>query len=78
MRTFQSWHTSVYRVQCHTCDIAKEITGNYSDVTRVNMSQHYHFPPPFCLRLLRAFRTPSDQQFRDTVAAIAWKRRHIS
>ena len=66
---WQSWHGPVYKVQCYSVQIAKELTGNHSDVLRVDMSEHYHYPPPFNLRLLKPFRTLADQQFRDQVAA---------
>jgi len=87
MRKFQSWHSSVYRVQCFTCDIAKDITGTTGNVTRVNMSrfgmsQHDLFMDNFdlplvnTLRFVREYRTPGITAFRNKVAKIAWHIRH--
>ena len=60
------WATSsVYKVQCKTFTVAKELTGDFRNVSRINEC----YKPPFCLRLLPAYRTESVQAFRNAVAA---------
>lgn len=58
---------SLYKVQCKTYAIAMELTKNHSDVSSIEGA----FKPPFCLRVVRAYRTKAIQDFRDKVAAQA-------
>jgi hypothetical protein len=44
-----------------------ELTKNHSDVSSIEGA----FKPPFCLRVVRAYRTKAIQDFRDKVAAQA-------
>ena len=67
----EPWHTPLYLAQVFTYRIAKDLTGDFRDVTRWGE----HAKPPHCLRLRRAYRTPDVQAFRDTVAREARKRR---
>lgn len=57
--------TSVYKVQCKSYTVAKELAGDFRNVTRIDE----YSQPPFCLRLLPAYRTNSVQAFRNAVAA---------
>ena len=59
------WTTSsVYKVQCKTYTVAKELAGDFRNVTRIDE----YSQPPFCLRLLPAYRTEQVQAFRNAVA----------
>jgi len=66
------WETPTYNAQCKTLAIAQELAGDYRRITPFAGS----FQPPFCLRVIRLYRFPEYQDFRDRVAAIAWERRH--
>ena len=56
---------SVYKAQCKTSKIAREmLAGNFSDVSSINDS----LKPPYCLRVVKEYRTVEMQQFRDNVA----------
>lgn len=56
---------SVYKTQCKTSKIAREmLAGNFSDVSSINDS----LKPPYCLRVVKEYRTVEMQQFRDSVA----------
>jgi hypothetical protein len=57
--------TSVYKVQCKSYTVAKELTGDFRNVSGIEE----YIKPPFCLRLLPAYRTESVQAFRNAVAA---------
>ena len=60
------WATSsVYKVQCKSYNVAKELAGDFRNVSGINEC----FKPPFCLRLLPSYRTESVQSFRNAVAA---------
>jgi hypothetical protein len=66
--------TPVYNAQVFTFAIAREMTGDYREVTHGDVS----FAPPFCLRLTKPCRTREVQQFRDAVAKETRQRRgHI-
>ena len=55
---------SVYKAQCKTSKIARELAGNFSNVSSINDS----LKPPYCLRVVKEYRTVEMQQFRDNVA----------
>lgn len=55
---------SVYKAQCKTSKVARELAGNFSNVSSINDS----LKPPYCLRVLKEYRTIEMQQFRDNVA----------
>lgn len=57
--------TAVYKAQCKTSAIAREITNNHYDAAPMES----FFKPPFCLRILKPYRTQEMQDFRDKVAA---------
>jgi hypothetical protein len=59
--------TSVYKTQCKTFKIAQELAGVSSNVSSINDS----LKPPYCLRVVKEYRTAAMQQFRDNVAKIA-------
>lgn len=63
----------VYRAQCATFQIAREITGDSREVTTVDEALNPR--PPFCLHVTPAYRTPETQAFRDLVAKEARRRR---
>ncbi len=56
--------SAVYKTQCKTSKIAQKLTGQFSNVSSINDS----LKPPYCLRVLKEYRTIDMQQFRDTVA----------
>jgi hypothetical protein len=60
-------HTSTYKAQCKTFTIAKELAGTISNVSSFNGA----FKPPYCLRIVKKYRTPVMQQFRNDVAKMA-------
>lgn len=55
---------SVYKTQCKTFLIARELADNFSNVSSINDS----LKPPYCLRVIKDYRTVGMQQFRDNVA----------
>ena len=55
---------SVYNSQCKTWIIAHNLAGQFSTVSSINDS----FKPPYCLRLVKEYRTLNVQNFRDQVA----------
>jgi hypothetical protein len=63
--------TPVYNAQVFTFTIAREMTGDYREVTHGDVG----CTPPFCLRLTKPYRTREVKQFRDTVAKEARQRR---
>lgn len=56
---------SVYSAQCKTFSLAGKMAGQYADAVPYEM----HIHPPYCLRILRPYRTAEMQDFRDAVAA---------
>jgi hypothetical protein len=56
--------TSVYKAQCKTFKIAQELASVSSNVSSINDC----LKPPWCLRVVKEYRTIEMQQFRDTVA----------
>lgn len=55
---------SVYIAQCKTFKIAQELAGQFNNVSSINAS----LKSPYCLRVLKEYRTAAMQQFRDIVA----------
>jgi len=55
---------SVYKAQCKTSKIARELAGNFSNVSSINDS----LKPPYCLRVVKEYRSIEIQQLRDSVA----------
>ena len=55
---------SVYKTQCKTYAIACDVTKNYFNATSIESS----FKPPFCLRIVKQYRTKEMQAFRDKIA----------
>jgi len=55
---------SVYKIQCKTSKIARELANKFSNVSSINDS----LKPPYCLRVVKEYRTAAMQQFRDNVA----------
>ena len=66
MKQINMWKTPVYNAQCTTFAVARELTRNQTDVSSLDDINR----PPFCLRTVKALRTPSIQAFRDNVAAV--------
>jgi hypothetical protein len=56
--------TSVYKAQSKTFKIAQELADVSSNVSSINDS----LKPPYCLRVVKEYRTVEMQQFRDNVA----------
>jgi len=56
--------TSVYKAQCKTWIIAQKLAGVTGNVSSINDS----LKPPYCLRVVKEYRTAAIQQFRDDVA----------
>ena len=67
----EPWHTPLYLAQCFTFRIATSLAGDFRDVS----TWEERLAPPFCLRLRRAYRGPTAQAFRDTVAREARRAR---
>ena len=55
--------SSVFKAHVKTFDLAKAFTG-FGNVCTVNNSMK----PPFCLRVVKAYRNEEIQSFRDNVA----------
>ena len=56
---------SVYKAQVKTFKIAREmLAGKFSNISSINDS----LKPPYCLRVVKEYRTAAMQQFRDNVA----------
>ena len=64
----------VYRAQCATFQIAREITGDAREVTTLDEALSPR--PPFCLHVAPAYRSTATQAFRDLVAKEARRRRN--
>ena len=62
---------SLYIAQCKTYELAKDIANNYRNCSKGDEI----FNPPFCLRLLKHYRTERVQMFRDRVAKAMWQKR---
>jgi len=63
--------SAVYWAQCQTFALARRLTGNAANVTHGSQAEN----PPFCLRIVRTYRTPAHQAFRDEVARqMRWER----
>ena len=56
--------SAVYKAQCKTSKIAQKLAGQFNNVSSINDS----LKPPYCLRVVKEYRTIAMQQFRDTVA----------
>lgn len=54
----------VYRTQCKTFAVARDISGIRADVSIGDA----HLYPPFSLRVVKQHRTQAMQDFRDIVA----------
>ena len=65
--------SAVYITQCKTSKVAHAITGNMSNVSTFDGA----FKPPFCLRVVKAYRTKDMQDFRDKVAQTVRKQRGL-
>lgn len=59
--------SAVYKTQCKTFLIAQELAGQLNNVSSINGS----LSPPYCLRVVKEYRTAEMQHFRDSVAKIA-------
>jgi len=57
-------NSSVYKVQCKTFSLARELANDYRNATPMDACMK----PPFCLRVVKEHRLPSMQAFRDKVA----------
>ena len=64
---------AVYKAQCATFKIAREITGDYRGVTHGEAACR----PPFSLRIVQGMRSNAQQDFRDQVARATRQRRSI-
>lgn len=60
-------NTSTYNAQCETFKIAQQLANNMNNVSSFDGA----FKPPFCLRVVKKYRTQAMQDFRDAVAKIA-------
>ena len=56
--------SAVYKTQCKTFLIAQKLAGQFNNVSSINDS----LKPPYCLRVIKEYRTVETQQFRDNVA----------
>ena len=64
-------HSPVYKAQCRTFTLARQMTGNDATATHGSQAEK----PPFCLRIVPAYRTARQQTFRDEVARqMRWER----
>ena len=55
---------SVYKAQCKTFKIAQDLAAQFNNVSSINNS----LKPPYCLRVVKEYRTIEMKQFRDSVA----------
>jgi hypothetical protein len=62
---------SLYKVQCYTYSLAKELAGDKRNVSLLGEQGN----PPFCLRMVKEHRTPKAQAFRDQVASVVRENR---
>ena len=73
MNSFEPWKTPTYNAQCITARIASLIAESnpHANVTLITAA----LKPPYCLRVVPAYRTDEMQIFRNKVARIAkWAR----
>ena len=63
--------TAVHKAQVKTFTVARELTGEFSDVTQGLAS----YRRPFSLRVVRKYRDQDAQDFRNEVAAEVRRRR---
>ncbi len=56
--------SAIYKTQCKTFLIAQKLAGQFNNVSSINDSLN----PPYCLRVVKEYRTIEMQQFRDSVA----------
>ena len=71
--TLKDWETPVYNAQCFTSKIAAELAGDHRNVTTIE--EAFSLKPPHCLRVVKSYRNPAIQAFRDEVAQEAKRRR---
>lgn len=62
---------AVYRAQCRAWKVAQELTGQFADAVPGSLAER----PPYCLHLLRPYRTASVCAFRKAVADELRRRR---
>jgi len=55
---------SVYNTQCKTSKIAQYLAGVHGNLSSINDI----LKPPYCLRIVKEYRTLEAQNFRDQVA----------
>ena len=55
---------ALYKTQCKTFKIAQDLAGQFNNASSINDS----LKPPYCLRVVKEYRTIEMQQFRDIVA----------
>ena len=74
---YPAWdlESSTYKAQCKTAAIARQIAGNDSNLSRVDMDKPIPNAYPFLFRLLPAYRTPESLAFRSQVARTVWTNR---
>lgn len=75
-RSMEPWRNPVYEAQCLTGKIAQDIAKDHRSVLVSHDILAASRKPPFCLRIVRAYRTPEIQAFRDSVANEARRRRN--
>ena len=56
--------SAVYKSQCKTFKIAQKLAGQFNNTSSINDI----LKPPYCLRVVKEYRTVAIQQFRDNVA----------
>jgi hypothetical protein len=67
---------ALYRVQCYTANLARELVGNHGDVTRVSDWDHsLTHDPLFTFRALPPYRSAPALELRHDVAQIVKQRR---
>ena len=59
--------SAVYKTQCKTFKIAQDLAAQFNNVSSINDI----LKPPYCLRVVKEYRTIEIQKFRDNVAKIA-------
>ena len=57
-------NASVYYAQCATYQVAKQLSRISGNVSPIESA----YKIPFCLRIVKEYRTPAIQAFRDEVA----------
>jgi len=77
--TMKPWETPVYMAQCATFKIAADLADDHRNATGFDGEKGLMdlcMKPPFCLRVVKACRTPAVQAFRDAVAREARLRKN--